>query len=119
MTTIVVLLTGENNHFMMYVRYILGTAMVLFFPGFSFTMVVFPKKMANLQKMDDEEKIECIALIIVTSLALVTLIAFILHYSPWGIQLSSIISSLSILVVLLSSLSVFRKYRISQMDQPK
>jgi hypothetical protein len=85
-----------------YMRYILGSLMVLFLPGYSLIEVLYPKK-------EDLEGLERLALSIGLSLALVPLVGLALNYTPWGIRLDPIVASLSILTFALGLAAAYRK----------
>lgn len=86
-----------------YVRYILGSLFVLYLPGFAVVESLFPRK-------GDITSLERLALSIGSSLALVPLIGLTLNYSPWGIRLNTVFTSLAILTLAFSTVSVDRKF---------
>ena len=70
------------------VRIIFGLPFVLFFPGYSLILALFPKK-------DRIGNIERVALSFGLSIAVVPLIGLILNYTPWGITLYSTLYSVA------------------------
>lgn len=90
--------------YIMYIRYIVGSILVLFLPGYVTIEALYPKK-------EDLSPIERLALSIGLSLAITPLIGLILNYTPWGIRLGSILLSLSIYIVLICFIASYRKYR--------
>ena len=86
-----------------YLRYTLGSIFVLYLPGYSLIEALYPKK-------DDLEAIERLALSIGLSLALVPLMGLLLNYTPWGIRLNPIYTSLTMLTLTLAALALVRKY---------
>jgi uncharacterized membrane protein len=57
--------------------------------------------------------IECLALSVGLSLALVPLVGLLLNYTPWGIRLDPIMISLTILTVGLALVAFARRFRLS------
>ncbi|MEM3403474.1 MAG: DUF1616 domain-containing protein [Nitrososphaeria archaeon] len=86
-----------------YTRYVLGSLLVLFLPGYSLIQALYPKE-------SDLSPLERLALSIGLSLALVPLVGLVLNYTPWGIRLDPIVFSLSILTLCLILLASYRKY---------
>jgi uncharacterized membrane protein len=70
------------------VRIIFGLPFVLFFPGYSLILALFPKK-------DRMGNIERVALSFGLSIAVVPLIGLILNYTSWGITLYSTLYSVA------------------------
>jgi len=88
------------------IRWVLGSVFVLFIPGYVTVEALFPKG----RELDS---IERFALSVGLSLALVPLVGLLLNYTPWGIRLTPIVISLTILTVGLAMIALVRKYRIS------
>lgn len=86
-----------------FVRYALGSMMVLFLPGYSLIEALYPKG-------SELSPLERLALSIGLSLALVPLIGLVLNYSPWGIRLNPIVTALALLIILLLLVSAYRKF---------
>ena len=86
-------------------RTILGIPFVLFFPGYTLIGALFPGK-------NDLGELERLALSIGLSLAVVPLVGLALNYTPWGIRLYPIITSLFILTLLLSIVSNYRRSKL-------
>ena len=59
--------------------------------------------------------LERVALSIGLSLALVPLVGLVLNYTPWGIRLTPILISLTILTVGLLAVASYRKYYVSRL----
>ena len=85
-----------------YVRYVIGAAAVLYFPGYNLIEALYPKK-------EDLDSLERLALSIGLSLALVPLTGLLLNYTPWGIRLDPIVISLVVLGMGLALIAAFRK----------
>lgn len=89
-----------------YIRYVLGTIFVVFLPGFSLVTALFPTR--------EIDSIERLALNIGMSLALVPLVGLLLNYTPWGVRLIPIITSLLALTITLSIVGLVRKYYVDR-----
>ncbi len=87
-------------------RWILGSAFVLFIPGYVAVEALFPKG----RELDG---IERLALSVGLSLALVPLVGLLLNYTPWGIRLDPIMISLTILTAGLALVAFARRFRLS------
>lgn len=88
-------------------RIVLGLPFVLLFPGFVLITALFPRK----ENLSD---IERIALSFGLSLAVVPLNGLVLNYLPWGINLNSILYSLSIFIVVTSVAAWLRQKKLSE-----
>jgi hypothetical protein len=88
-----------------YFRYVFGSVFVLYLPGASLVELLYPKprEMSQLERL---------ALSIGLSLALVPLVGLVLNYTPWGIRLGPVFSSLSLLTIGLASGAIYRKFTI-------
>lgn len=84
-------------------RWVLGSILVLFLPGYSLLQLLFPRG-------SELDSLERFALNIGISLAVVPLIGLVLNFTPWGIRLVPIVVSLASFTVLLSIGAAFRKY---------
>ena len=84
-------------------RWVLGSILVLFLPGYALLQVLFPKG-------SEIDSLERFALNIGLSLALVPLIGLILNYTPWGIRLVPIVTSLSAFTITFAIAAAIRKY---------
>ncbi|MDY6864701.1 MAG: DUF1616 domain-containing protein [Halobacteriota archaeon] len=93
-------------------RVILGLLFVLFFPGYSLIAALFPRK-------DDLDGIERVALSFGLSIAVVPLIGLVLNYTPFGIRLSPIITSLFIFTISLAITAYIRRSGIPEEDRFK
>jgi len=86
-------------------RTILGLLFVLFFPGYTLTAALFPKR-------DALESTERVAFSLGLSIAVVPLMGLILNFTPWGIRLYPIVISLSIFIVAVSVVTWYRRYKL-------
>jgi hypothetical protein len=85
-----------------------GFLATFYLPGFSLIETLYPWKM-------DLKELERIGLSIGSSLILTPLIGYILNYTPWGIKINPLISTLSMLTLTLGLIAVYRKYKNYQL----
>jgi uncharacterized membrane protein len=91
----------DNSYPYAYIRNALGMILVIFLPGFSLTMALFPRKQIDT--------IERLALSIGLSLAMVAITGLVLNYTPWGIRLQPITISLLGLSIALSFVGALKQ----------
>jgi len=87
------------------VRWVLGSVLVLYLPGFTLVELLFPERKSL-------NSLERFALSIGLSLVVVMLIGLMLNFLPWGIRFAPIIASLSLFVLSFAVLAAVRKYMI-------
>jgi uncharacterized membrane protein len=92
-------LPGVNGTFL---RVIFGIPVILFIPGYTLIAALFPA-------VKDLDGIERIALSFGLSIAVVPLIGLALNYTPWGIRLDPIITSLAVFTILLGLAAMYRR----------
>ena len=83
-------------------RVVLGLPFIFFFPGYTMTAALFPRK-------DDLDPFERIALSVGLSIAVVPLIGLALNYSPWGISLNPTLAILTLLIVLMATAGLIQR----------
>jgi uncharacterized membrane protein len=86
----------------LYLRYVFGSILVLFLPGYSLIEALYPKR-----ELDDLTRL---ALSIGLSLALVPLAGLVLNYTPFGIRLLPVALSLAGLTVVFLIVAIRRKH---------
>jgi hypothetical protein len=86
----------------LYLRYVFGSVLVLFLPGYALIEALYPKR--------ELDELIRFALSIGLSLAIVPLTGLVLNYTPFGIRLLPVAVSLAGLTVALMSVAVKRKY---------
>ncbi len=91
---------------LIYLRYALGSAFVLYIPGAVLIEALYPSS--------ELEPLERFALSIGLSLAIVPLIGLILNYTPWGIRLEPILYSLVLFSLAVGFIALIRKYIVSK-----
>lgn len=93
----------SSSSLVLYLRYVLGSLFVLFLPGYSLIEALYPRE-------EELSPLERLALSIGLSLALVPLVGLVLNYTPLGIRLVPVVSSLTVLTFLLMLVASWRKY---------
>jgi hypothetical protein len=91
------------------VRYAMGSIFVLGLPGYSLVRVLFSSKFVKLGRKLGIDNLTVFSLSVVLSIALVSLVGLVLNYTPWGVQLSSIVLSLSSLNVVFATAAIVRE----------
>ena len=92
------------------VRIVFGLPFVLFFPGYSLILALFPRK-------DRLGNIERIALSFGLSIAVVPLIGLILNYTPLGITLYSTLYSITGFIFAMSLIAWIRLRRLGYLER--
>jgi uncharacterized membrane protein len=87
-------------------RIILGLPFLLFFPGYTLTAALFPKK-------ESLGGVERVALSFGLSLAVVPLIGLVLNFTPWGIRLHPILISLAVFIIATSGVAWYRREKLA------
>lgn len=107
--TALVIYTVPSQLPLVVLRWILGSAFVLFIPGYVTVETLFPKGR-------ELNGIERFALSVGLSLILVMLIGLLLNYTPWGIRLTPIVISLTIFTIGLALAALVRKFMLSRQN---
>jgi len=107
LVTILAIYTLPASTPLVVVRWIFGVIFVLFIPGYMATKVLFPK-------ITDLNALEWFALSIGLSLTSTIFVCFLLNYTPWGITMSSLVSSLTLITILLGTVTLVRQYGVFQ-----
>ena len=88
-------------------RIVLSVPFIFFFPGYTAIAFLFPKR-------DSLSNIERITLSIALSIVAVTIIGFILSYSPWGISVYPIMVSITVFIIIASGLAWYRRHKLGE-----
>ena len=91
-------------------RIAIGLLFVIFFPGYGLLSALFPKR-GNLSG------IERLALSLGLSIAVVPLIGLILNYTPWGIKLYPILTSITLFIIVTSTVGWYRQRKLPAADR--
>jgi len=103
-TDIFVLIPALSESF---IRTALSLPLILFLPGYALIAMLFPEKTGL-------EGLERIALSIGLSAAVVPLIGLGLNFTPWGIKVVPLLTSLSVFTLLLSGVAYARRKRLPE-----
>jgi len=95
-------LISVTSGFALYLRYVFGSILVLFLPGYSLIEALYPK--------DELDDLVRFALSIGLSLALVPLAGLVLNYTPFGIRLLPVSLTLAGMTVVLLFVALRRKH---------
>jgi len=93
-----------------FLRNVLGIIFVFFLPGYALTKVVFPKK-SSAGGMESLGVIIRIAFSVGLSIAIVSILGFILYYTPSGLDLTPIVISLLTFTIILATAGAIRESR--------
>ncbi len=101
----------------LYARYVFGSALVLFLPGYALIEALYPKRgggsqveRVGLVKAEMDDDLTRFALSIGLSLAIVPLTGLVLNYTPFGIRLLPVTISIAGLTVAFLLLALVRKH---------
>jgi uncharacterized membrane protein len=86
-------------------RIILGLPFLLFFPGYTLTAALFPRKAKP-------GRVERLALSFGLSIAVVPLIGLVLNFTPWGIRLEPILISLAAFIIAAAGAAWYRREKL-------
>jgi uncharacterized membrane protein len=89
---------------------ILGLPFVLFFPGYSLVLALFPRK-------ESISNIERIVLSLGLSFSVVPLIGLMLNYSPWGVRIESVFTALYGFLVIISTIAFLRRRKVEDSER--
>ena len=112
LTAVAVFTISENMYPWIYARNVLGVVFVLFMPGYSFVKAFFPANVfAKTSISGSLETIIRVALSIGMSIALVSIIGLLLYFSPWSLDLTSVVLSLLAFTSVFATAAVVKEYR--------
>ena len=97
-----VALISVTSGVILYLRYVFGSALIIFLPGYSLIEALYPKG-----ELDDLIRF---ALSIGLSIAIVPLTGLVLNYTPFGIRLLPVAFSIASITVALLIVALTRKY---------
>jgi hypothetical protein len=110
-------LISENFYPWSYIRNVLGLIFVLWLPGYTFIKALFPVNAPKIETSTNLRYVERIALSIIMSSALIALIGLFLNFTPWGINLTTTVSSLLVFSLVFSTAAVVREYNFTRKMQ--
>jgi hypothetical protein len=115
-TATLIFTISENIYPWIYARNLLGVIFVLFLPGYTFIKAVFPINIHTKIAKGSLEAIERFAFSIGMSIALVSIVGLILYYSPWGLDLTSVVLSLLAFTCVFATAAVIKEFRSKKTD---
>ncbi|MEM2021643.1 MAG: DUF1616 domain-containing protein [Zestosphaera sp.] len=89
---------------MIYLRYVVGSILILFMVGYVTVELLYPEE----GSLSDLERL---ALSIGLSLAVVPLLGLVLNYTPWGIRLEPVLTTISLYTFMGAVAAAYRKYQ--------
>lgn len=89
---------------------ILGLPLVIFSPGYVLIAALFPKR-------DHLDGVERVALSFILSIVVVSLVAFILNFTPWGIRIESVLYSVTLFIFLTSTFAWLKLRRLPEPER--
>jgi len=92
------------------VRIVLGLVFLLFSPGYTLIAALFPRK-------GSLGEVERVALSFGMSIAVVPLIGLILNYTPWGIRLYPILTSVALFILAMCAVAWRRRRGLEEKDR--
>lgn len=92
-----------------YLRYVFGSALVLFLPGYALIEALYPKR--------ELDELTRFALSIGLSLAIVPLTGLVLNYTPFGIRLLPVTFSIAGLTAVLLVFALSRKHQYYKLSK--
>jgi uncharacterized membrane protein len=107
-------LINENLYPWSYIRNVLGLIFVLWLPGYTFIKALFPVNAPKTETSTSLRFVERIALSIIMSIALGALIGLFLNFTPWGINLTTIVFSLLAFSLVFSTVALVREYNFAK-----
>jgi hypothetical protein len=107
LTSLVIFTVNASS--LLYFRYVLGGAFILFLPGFLLISALYPTK-------GEIDSLEKVALSIGLSLAIVPLMGLMLNYTPWGIRLEPIMVTMALFAEIMAVICVVRRFRYFQLS---
>jgi uncharacterized membrane protein len=103
-------LIRENFYPWSYFRNVFGLIFVLWLPGYTLLRMLFPANVPKTEISVNLSNEERIVLSVIMSLALLALIGLLLNFSPWGINLTTILLSLLTFSLVFATAAVIRDY---------
>ena len=110
-------LISVTSGVVLYLRYVFGSALILFLPGYALVEALYPKRgkgpqveRVGLIKAEMDDDLTRFALSIGLSLAIVPLTGLVLNYTPFGIRLLPVTLSIAGITIALLTLALTRKH---------
>lgn len=94
------------------IRVVLGLAFILFFPGYALQAALFPSS-------NDLDRMERVVVSFGLSVAVVPVLILVLNYTPWGIRLYPVVITLSLYMIVMSLIGIYRKKKLPDEEKFK
>lgn len=105
---IFIIVSGMSGSF----RIVLGLAFILFFPGYVLQAAIFPFN-------KDLDGMERVVVSFGLSVSVVPVLILSLNYTPWGISIYPVVITLSLYMITMSLISIYRKNKIPKVERFK
>jgi hypothetical protein len=112
--TISALTIAEDAYPLAYIRYILGSPLILFLPGYGLTKALFPKHTPFQTSSTGLDQAIRIALSIGLSISIVPIITLFLDHTPLGVRLTPILLSVLSVTLISATIGLARQHKKSQ-----
>ena len=112
-TVIGALTIAEDAYPLAYIRYTLGSAFILFLPGYALTKALFPKHTPFRTSSKNLDSAIRVALSIGLSLTIVPVVTLFLDYTPLGVRLTPILLSVLAMTLVSATIGVAREHKDS------
>jgi uncharacterized membrane protein len=93
-----------------YLRVVLGLPLLLFFPGYALMAAIFTRR-------EEGRAFERVSLSFGLSIVIVPLICLILHFTPWGLKVESILYATFSFILISSAAGWFRRRRLPDQER--
>lgn len=110
MTAIAVFIIPENAYPLVYARYFLGLAFVLWLPGYTLNKTLFPREALLKASSKSLDSIERVALSVGFSIATVPIIGLLLYFSPFGMGLTPTVLGVLTFTLVFATAGVVREH---------
>lgn len=103
---------SDNSFPLIYTRYLFGSLFILWFPGYTFVRVMFPRKFILTLSPERFGFLEQFILSLCLSIILTSSVTLLLNYTSWGINLASVTLSITALIMVLATFALLEEYAI-------
>ena len=111
---IIVLLLPENSYPTSYLRLGFGAILVCFLPGYTFIRLLYPEHTSTKRQIPHLETTERLTLSLGMSIVLVGFVGLALNYTPLGVRLIPMLSSISIIIIAFAIAVLFREFNLQK-----
>lgn len=108
--TVVAVFTINEQSTFAFIRSSLGFVFVVIIPGYSLIRAILPKRFSKSGKTQIDQ-LTGFLLGIVLSIGIVSMVGLVLDYSDWGVNLNSLVFSLSILTGAFATIAIAQEYQ--------